>query len=147
MTHNNSLIAPLITEGSLNEYLKARDKNRTGLDCLLNPCTGDDITRGGHHYIDYSAEAIILKKLLGSLHFVKNAKDADLILVPVLHVMTIRDPLSCRNLGKCKDQWYSELAKLLKEKSDPTKKHLFLASQVSSSSYSPNWSLFLAIVY
>lgn len=124
-------VDPKFHEGSLNEYLKAKDGHKPGMDCLLNACAGDDIKLGGRGYIDYSAEVIILKKLLGSLHFVKNIKDADLILVPVLHVTTIQYPIGCRSFGKCKNAWYSELANLLKEKSDPTKKHLFLSSQVS----------------
>ena len=84
-------------EGSFQSYLESRG----GLDCLTKSCDGETLKRGGRAYTDYHAEIIIFRQLLGSLHFVKDLADADMVLVPVLGVSTISVPHSCRSYGKC----------------------------------------------
>lgn len=86
------------------------------------------------------AEVIIFKKLLASLHFVKDIEDADMVLVPLLGVSFI---IQCRNGGSCQNNWFSNLTAEIEQKSDKTKKHLFLASQDFSQNHAVvrSWGL------
>ena len=77
--------------------------------------------------VDYMAEIPIFRKLLASLHFVDDISTADLVLVPALGVTTVIG--ECRNYGECKKENYAALASHIKENSDTTKPHLYLASQ------------------
>ena len=60
------------------------------MNCLLNSCDAETILKYGIQYTDYLSELVIFfRKLLGSLHFVRNLRDADLVLVPALGVSPI----------------------------------------------------------
>eukprot|EP00804_Cyclotella_cryptica_P022070 CCRYP_019735-RB/>CCRYP_019735-RB protein AED:0.00 eAED:0.00 QI:81/1/1/1/1/1/2/1040/700 len=108
-------------------------KGEHELDCFLKSCNAETIRKGGPQYTDHLSEIIILRKLLGSLHFISNLKNADLVLVPALGVASIIG--KCRNYGRCWDDTAKDLEKLVVENSDVTKKHLFLATQVCSQKY------------
>lgn len=115
-------------EGVFHSYLEQKG----GLDCLTKACDGPTLVRGGKQYTDYMAEIIIFRKLLASLHFVKDIQDADLIFVPVLGSSTYHANLgACKHPQTCHDDWYGELVSFIEKNSDATKKHLFLNSQVS----------------
>jgi len=67
---------------------------RTSQDCFTKSCN-HEIIKSVFQLDDYMADVIIFKKLLASLHFVKNITDADLILVPVLGCTVIVSQRLC----------------------------------------------------
>ena len=103
-------------------------KSRSSPDCFTVSCSLQTII-GGKGFTDLFAETIIFKKLLASLHFVKDINDAELVLVPVLgHTSITIGP--CNMFGKCRNAWYSELMEeIIKQKLDASKQHMYLVSQ------------------
>jgi len=122
-------------EDAVLSFIKSR-----GVDCITKICDLETILRGGFQYTDHMAEVIIFKKLLASLHFVKDIEDADMVLVPLLGVSFI---IQCRNGGRCQNNWFSNLTAEIEQKSNKTKKHLFLASQDFSQNHAVvrSWGL------
>jgi hypothetical protein len=81
-------------EKKWNEDALLAHIERTSQDCFTKSCNQENINSISQ-LDDYMAEVIIFKKLLASLHFVKNIKDADLILVPVLGCTVIVSQRLC----------------------------------------------------
>jgi len=107
--------------------------------CLLEPCSKTELSRLPVQYLDYQAEAIILRKLVSSLSFTTNIEEADLVLVPALpltmswhHQYASGDPyIGCPFKGFCKNKEFESLKELIKVSRESGKKHLFLATQDS----------------
>lgn len=116
-------------EDSVLTYIDSRG----GVDCITQICDLEFLGKGGFQYTDYMAEVIIFKKLLASLNFVKDIKDADLVLVPLLGVSSVIN--GCRNGGRCRNEWFLDLNTEIEQKSNSSKKHLYLASQDSSQNH------------
>lgn len=70
------------------QYLRVINE-KGKLDCFHRSCDADTILKGGFQYLDHLSEILISRKLLGSLHFIKDLKHADLVLDPVLEVTSI----------------------------------------------------------
>ena len=124
-----TFILPLDSKFHEDQYLGLPIEDQESVDCLLNSCDAETILKYGIQYTDYLSELIIFRKLLGSLQFVRNLRDADLVLVPALGVTPIAR--TCRHRGSCWNDKAQELDIYIKENSDLTKKHLFLATMVS----------------
>lgn len=104
-----------------------------GKDCWTKTCDTKTVQEGlVHHLTDYKAEIIIFKKLLASLYFVRNIEDADLVWVPILgaaHVVNGMKVGACKTFISCKGEWFGMLSLEVEKRSDPSKKHLYLASR------------------
>ena len=119
--------------------------------CLEEPCSSERVSTLPFQYLDYSSEAIILRKFMSSLSFVLNPEEADLILVPALGVMMTwyqskeltwyqsekrwRQTSGCRNGGICVNDLFEELSARTKDSLRSGKKHLFLGTQDSSQNH------------
>ena len=91
--------------------------------------------------VDYSAEAIILQKLLASLHFVDDINKADIVLVPALPTVKTSSIINrdCRNGGRCEEEWFKELdCEVKKLNPEQPKKYLYLGTQDSNQNH---WTL------
>ena len=97
--------------------------------CLLSACPARHPLVTEHHYTDYSAEIIILAKLLKALHIVENPGDADIFLVPAL-LVTVGNDRCMFSFLSCAHEWHKELFQHLTYlDAAPLRPHIFLASQ------------------